>query len=159
MAPRWRLAEEGARHADRAPRPDVQARERRSPESQADRRPGSGSSTRHGPAGKATAPDRVACNRGWCGYRHRTPTREKWRPAPLPPQRQSQARQPSQCKLAEEERNENTHYSSISWIKLPVNANFIAMEPGEQRGIAHPLPESTDQSTCHHLLRSTAQNP
>ncbi|MFY9723680.1 MAG: hypothetical protein WAJ82_14235, partial [Azonexus sp.] len=73
--------------------------------------------------------------------------------------RQSQARQPSQCKLAEEERNENTHYSSISWIKLLVNANFIAMEPGEQRGIAHPLPESTDQSSCHHLLRSTAQNP
>ena len=130
MALRWRLAEEGARRADRAPRPDVQARERRSREARADRRPGSGSTARHGPAGKATAPDRVACNRGWCGYRHRTPTREKWRPAPLPHPRQSQARQPGQCKLAEKERNVNAHWPSISWIKFPVNANFIAMEPG-----------------------------
>jgi hypothetical protein len=61
--------------------------------------------------------------------------------------------------LAEKERNVNAHCPSISWIKFPVNANFILMESGGKGGIAHPLPESTGQSICHHLLRSTAQNP
>ena len=44
-------------------------------------------------------------------------------------------------------------------MKFPVNANFIPPEPGEQGGIARPLPDSTDQSIAHQLLRLTAQNP
>jgi hypothetical protein len=61
--------------------------------------------------------------------------------------------------LAEKERNVNAHWPSISWIKFPVNANFILMEHGEKGGIAHALQESTGQSFCHRLLRSTAQIP
>jgi hypothetical protein len=59
--------------------------------------------------------------------------------------------------LAEKERNVNAHWPSISWINSPVNANFILMEHGGKGGIAHLLPESTGQSICHRLLRSTAQ--